>query len=157
MHQRYGQTGGIRPRGSERGAPPNVSAMTDPALTAIGMTLDCADPQRLADFWQAAIGFTERSGDGAPYVTLSGSPVKRPLNHLTLQRVPEPKTVKARAHLDLFSRDPEAEAERLVGLGAVRLDWDQGDEDHGGFVAIVLADPVGNAFCVVGRVASDDG
>ncbi|MEO1063908.1 MAG: VOC family protein [Actinomycetota bacterium] len=127
--------------------------MAEPAITAIGMTMDCADPVALADFWEAAIGFTERSGDGAPYVTLSASPVGRPLNHLTLQRVPEAKTTKVRAHLDLFSRDPEAEADRLVGLGARRLDWDQGDEDHGGFVAIVLADPEGNEFCVVGRVA----
>lgn len=130
--------------------------MTEPSITTIGLTMDCDDPALVADFWQPAIGFTERSGDGAPYVTLSESPVGRPLNHLTLQRVPEPKTAKIRAHLDLFSTDPEAEAERLVGLGARRLDWDQGDEDHGGFVAIVLADPEGNEFCVVGRVGGDE-
>jgi predicted enzyme related to lactoylglutathione lyase len=54
--------------------------------------------------------------------------------------VPEPKTVKNRVHLDLRAADVDAEAERLVGLGARVLgrveDW------------VVLADPEGGEFCV---------
>jgi hypothetical protein len=42
--------------------------------------------------------------------------------------------------------DQEAEAERLVQLGATRVDWD-GYPDDPDF--IVLADPDGNLFCVV--------
>ncbi len=115
-------------------------------VTAVGAVLDCADPDALADFWQAAVGFTVRTGDGRPYVTLSGAPIRRPLNHLTLQRVPEPKSGKNRVHLDLFARGAQAEVERLVGLGATVL-----DELRDGDVLLyaTLADPEGNELCVV--------
>jgi hypothetical protein len=59
---------------------------------------------------------------------------------LWFTRVPEPKTVKNRVHLDLRAPDVEAEVARLVGLGARVLaevkDW------------VVLADPEGGEFCV---------
>lgn len=62
------------------------------------MVRDCADPEALAEFWPAAIGFTVRTGNGQPYITLSGSALRWPLNDLTLQRMPEPKTAKNRTH-----------------------------------------------------------
>ena len=52
-------------------------------LRAMGVTVDCSDPERLADFWSGAVGFTNREGDGEPYVTISGSNVERAVNHLT--------------------------------------------------------------------------
>ncbi len=42
-------------------------------LRAIGVTVDSNDPARTADFWQAAMGFKTRVGDGDPYITLSDS------------------------------------------------------------------------------------
>lgn len=54
-----------------------------------------------------------------------------------------------RLHLDLHVADAaeqEAEAERLVALGAIRIEWDS-YPDHPEFV--VLADPDGNRFCIV--------
>ena len=123
-------------------------------LTAVGVVMDCADPVRLADFWQEAIGFTARTGDGEPYVTLSGSELRRPLNHLTLQRVPEPKTVKNRTHIDLFAGDVAAEVDRLVGLGASvtgRMPEGATGED---LVFAELADPEGHEFCVIARPSS---
>lgn len=150
--------------------PPNEAT-----VNAVGVTLDCADPHAQADFWQAAIGFTQRAGDGNPYITLSAAPGKRAINHLTLQRVPEPKSTKHRAHLDLFVHDREAEVARLVSLGATVIGFDgppepglfDGDADRGdqaagsaapagghlGFVATVMADPEGGEFCVVSRPA----
>lgn len=130
--------------------------MDETTITAVGMTLDCADPNTLADFWAAAIGFTVRSGDGAPYVTLSEAPVRRPLNHLTLQRVPEPKSVKNRAHLDLFAKDPRAEVARLVELGATVTAEPDEEQVALDFGAFVLADPEGHEFCVVGRLGAAD-
>ena len=91
---------------------------TEHTLSAIGVVMDCADPVALADFWQEAIGFEVRTGEGDPYVTLSGSSLRRPLNHLTLQRVPEPKTTKNRTHIDLFAGDVAGEVARLEALGA---------------------------------------
>ncbi|PNY80892.1 VOC family protein [Deinococcus koreensis] len=50
-----------------------------------------------------------------------------------------------RHHLDLYATPQAAEVERLLALGAVRVDWTYGpDADD-----VVLADPDGNRFCVV--------
>ena len=59
------------------------------------------------------------------------------------QRVPEPKQVKNRVHLDIAAADLESEADRLVGLGATR----QAEQPVP--TLIVLADPEGNEFCVI--------
>lgn len=126
--------------------------MDESTMTAVGVTLDCRDPDALATFWMAAVGFAVRTGDGEPYVTLSEAPMRRPLNHLTLQRVPELKSVKNRAHLDLFARAPRTEVDRLVVLGARVLAEPDEEQRHLGYGAFVLADPEGNEFCVVGRL-----
>ena len=111
-------------------------------VRAIGVTVDSNDPVRTADFWQAAIGFRRREGDGDPYITLSDSEVGRPLNHLTVQRVPEGKAAKHRLHLDLFVKDDEATIARLLELGATVLVPAEG-AGHMGMTATVMADPDG--------------
>ena len=125
--------------------------MADHTLTAVGVVMDCADPLALADFWQSAIGFTVRTGDGNPYVTLSASELRRPLNHLTLQTVPEPKSVKNRTHIDLFAGDVAAEVERLVALGATVTARVPEDATGPDLFFAELADPEGHEFCVVAR------
>lgn len=127
-------------------------AEAGPQLRAVGVTIDCADPERIADFWQAAIGFNTRVGNGHPYITLSEAGGGRMLNHLTIQRVPEAKTAKLRAHLDLFTGDMDAEVARLVALGATVLVPAAAEvAGHLGFRATVMADPEGSEFCVVSR------
>lgn len=62
--------------------------------------------------------------------------------------VPEGKTVKNRLHLDLAphtSDDRDAEIERLLGLGATRVDVGQSPDVSWD----VFADPEGNEFCVL--------
>lgn len=120
-------------------------------VRAIGVTLDSNDPEMIADFWQAAIGFKNREGNGDPYITLSDSEVGRPLNHLTIQRVPEGKAAKHRVHLDLFVREAEEQATiaELEGLGATLLT--PAETGHLGMAATVMADPEGGEFCVVCR------
>ena len=119
-------------------------------LRAMGVTIDCSDPECLANFWSEAIGFTKREGDGGPYITISNSCIDRAVNHLTFQKVPEGKSSKNRVHLDMFVDDIASEVERLVGLGATVV-APAGDPSHLGFVAVVLLDPEGGEFCVVGR------
>jgi predicted enzyme related to lactoylglutathione lyase len=54
-----------------------------------------------------------------------------------------------RIHLDLYAgdaADQAAEVERLISLGATRVDWDRYPE-HADFV--VMADTEGNRFCVI--------
>ena len=51
-----------------------------------------------------------------------------------------------RIHLDLWADNQEAEVQRLLDLGAERVDWDLYPDDAD---FVVLADPEGNRFCVV--------
>jgi hypothetical protein len=66
---------------------------------------------------------------------------------LSRERITDPKTVKNRVHLDLTTEagDRDAEIERLLALGARRVDIGQAGEESW----TVLADPEGNEFCVV--------
>jgi predicted enzyme related to lactoylglutathione lyase len=116
--------------------------MTDSGPT-IGLVLDCHDPEALAEFWAGAIDYVN-VGEAGVYVVLV--PDGRPGPKLLLQRVPEPKTVKNRMHLDIDASDIEAEAARLEALGARRLAGEQKHE-HGSRW-ILMADPEGNEFCV---------
>ena len=63
---------------------------------------------------------------------------------LILQRVPEPKTAKARIHFDIRVHDVEAKAIELERLGATRIDVGQPADAS----FIPMADPEGNEFCV---------
>jgi len=60
--------------------------------------------------------------------------------------VPETKQIKNRLHLDFRPDDRDAEVERLLSLGATRVDVGQGAD----VPWVVLADPEGNEFCVLG-------
>jgi hypothetical protein len=134
---------------------------------------DCADPSRLARFWAEALGYKlddppagyqrwedwlrdqgipeERWNDASAVVDPDGGGPR-----IYLQRVPEPKTVKNRVHLDLNvsggasvpierrREQVEAEVERLVGIGATRL---RAVEELGVYW-VVMHDPEANEFCV---------
>jgi hypothetical protein len=58
--------------------------------------------------------------------------------------VPEAKTHKNRLHPDFRPDDRDAEVERLLALGARRVDIGQGEQSW-----VVLADPEGNEFCIL--------
>jgi Glyoxalase-like domain len=60
--------------------------------------------------------------------------------------VPESKRVKNRLHLDFRPDDQDLEVDRLLALGASRVDIGQGESPW-----VVLADPEGNEFCVLGE------
>lgn len=110
------------------------------------VTVDCADPDRLAAFWGAVLGVevAERLGDPPQYVSLQraeGAPT------VTFQRVPEPKKVKNRLHPDLEVDDVEAATARVERLGGRRVQ--HGDFDEHGYRWRVMADPEGNEFCLV--------
>jgi predicted enzyme related to lactoylglutathione lyase len=109
--------------------------------------IDAADPDRLAAFWQEALGW-RRTYDKPDQVALEppeGSLEDGVVPDLLFLRVPDQKSGKNRLHLDLRPDDQAAEVTRLEGLGATRVDIGQGDEV--GWV--VMADPEGNEFCVL--------
>ena len=109
----------------------------------IGLVLDCADPERLAEFWAPALDYVNLGRVGA-YVALF--PNGRPGPKLLLQRVAEPKAVKNRMHFDIEVADIAAEADRLVALGATRVS--EAPRSEHGSTWLLMTDPEGNEFCV---------
>jgi predicted enzyme related to lactoylglutathione lyase len=111
----------------------------------LAIVLDCADLDRAAAFWCAALGYVTRAVPG-PYYALK--PADGAGIELVLQRVPEPHTAKSRMHLDLRVRDDlDGEVARLLALGATRATDTPVEED--GWTWHVLRDPDGNEFCVL--------
>ena len=111
------------------------------------IVIDCADPMRVGRFWAEALGWPLQEEErGFCWASATGGYDARPF--LVFVPVPEGKTVKNRVHLDVSPSGCEAdeEAERLVGLGATRVDIGQGEVPW-----IVMADPEGNEFCVLRR------
>jgi catechol 2,3-dioxygenase-like lactoylglutathione lyase family enzyme len=106
------------------------------------VVIDCNDFDRMLAFWRAALGY--QPGPVENGFTVMKDPERRGVA-VSLQAVPEPRVGKNRLHLDLFARDEEQEAARLVGLGARRVRRSDDPDD----VYVVLADPEGNEFCVV--------
>jgi hypothetical protein len=110
------------------------------------LCVDSAHPSKSADFWEAALGW-RRTHDAEDQVVLeppAGSPEDGVAPDLLFLRVPEPKAVKNRLHLDLRPLDQAAEVARLEALGARRVDVGQGDVSW-----VVMADPDGNEFDVL--------
>jgi predicted enzyme related to lactoylglutathione lyase len=109
------------------------------------LVVDSADPERLGRWWAEVLGWEVVLDDeGEVWVAPRAEDLTGGLLFL---RVPEAKTVKNRLHLDLRPADgssQEAELERLLGLGATRVDVGQRDATWH-----VLADPEGNEFCLL--------
>ncbi|EKX64486.1 VOC family protein [Streptomyces ipomoeae] len=104
------------------------------------IVLNVSDIGRASAFWSAALGHTPRPG--RPEV-LAPSGGDGPLLWLDEDD---------RTHLDLWTDSAEeqrAEVERLLALGATRVEWEYPD----GADFVVLADPEGNLFCVIDTAA----
>ena len=108
--------------------------------------IDCSDPWALVSFWETALAYTRHpEATGEPYLGLL-PPDDEPGPVVVLQRVPEPKVVKNRAHLDLYVKDPESLIGRLITTGGRRL----GDpQTYEGQWFQVMQDPEGNEFCIL--------
>jgi len=101
----------------------------------------------VVDFWAAALGY-QRQEVNEQYVGLVPPQPGRPgLPPLLFQKVPEPKVVKNRVHLDLRAESMTDEVARLIGLGATFIaERSLGETTRW----TVMADPEGNEFCVSG-------
>ena len=124
-----------------RCSPTSPRSREDEHVTKLGLVLDCANPDELAQFWAGALDYEIVGGAGA-YVMLLPKEPGPP--QLLLQRVPEAKSAKNRMHLDIHVADIDAEAARLEGLGAKRVAF-----VHGRWW--VMEAPTGQRFCVVRR------
>ncbi len=108
------------------------------------VVIDTHDLPRLARFWTQALGWRILSEREREIVI--GPDEAAPVG-ICFMPVTGVKAVKNRVHLDLTTSadDREAEIERLLALGAVRVDIGQAGTESW----TVLADPEGNEFCVV--------
>jgi predicted enzyme related to lactoylglutathione lyase len=125
--------------------PLSVGAATVRAMTTIqmgGVTIDCADPRKLAEFWTEALGTTIGGDYGGEFIMLAPTVENGP--YVGLQRVPEKRAGKNRVHIDFHTDDRPAEVERLAKLGATAV----GEHSVPGLTWTVLQDPEGNEFCV---------
>src|SRR5689334_22613442 len=106
--------------------------------------LACDGSQEAGYFWSAALGWplvwdqdketAIRSPRGGPKISWGGPPLM-------------PKTGKNRLHFDLApppGGDQQVEVDRLVSLGATRIDIGQGEVSW-----VVMDDPDGHEFCVL--------
>ena len=111
-----------------------------------GITIDCADPARLASFWSALLdrAMTGEHGDDAGWATVGSRLDDRP--RLTFQRVAEPKAAKVRIHLDVQVDDIGTARRQVERLGG-RWSGERHDYDEG--VVMVMHDPEGHEFCLV--------
>lgn len=116
------------------------------------VTIDSHEPARLAEFWNAALGWggvaASADGGGAICGPAAGG------IHLEFVRVPESKTLKNRVHLGCGGGTLDelgVEIERLLGLGAT-IAWEEEFDPavSENYRNLVLRDPEGNEFCLGG-------
>ena len=116
-------------------------------LGIAAITFDCEDARSLSAFWAGALGRPVDLGGedtGGFFASIGMADPTPGQPTMMFIKVPEPKTVKNRVHLDLDASDRAAEVDRLVGLGATVVH----DKDEWGVRWTTLTDPEGNEFCV---------
>ena len=112
-----------------------------PGLDSV--VVDSGDWRRVADFWIVALGYRELEA-GEDGVEIVGDRDGDPM--LSFVRVPEPKTVKNRIHLDVRPSGSMAkEVDRVTTLGATV----RGFIEESGSFWTQMRDPEGNEFCVL--------
>ncbi|MGH3504261.1 MAG: VOC family protein [Nocardioidaceae bacterium] len=100
------------------------------------VVMKVSDARRAGKFWRNALGYVADRGNPAFLAPENGDGTPLHLDD------------EDRTHLDLWAADEAeqlAEVERLVLLGARRVEWSYPDDAD----FVVLADTEGNLFCVV--------
>ena len=141
-----------------------------PMAFTVQVTIDCADPHALADWWAETLGWQVEASDEAFIRRMvaeghatedetvvhrgtlswrSGAAIRHPDGlepRILFQQVPEGKVVKNRVHLDIRHGDADVEAVRagLVARGATILHAGR----QGPHTWVTMTDPEGNEFCV---------
>lgn len=101
------------------------------------------DVPRAIAFWCAALNYRPLREPVADWAILV--PVAGEGQQMAISAVSSDAENHQRHHLDLYASDQPAEVERLLALGARRVNWRYPE----GADYVVLADPDGNTFCVV--------
>ncbi|MER5740662.1 MULTISPECIES: VOC family protein [unclassified Streptomyces] len=140
------------------------------SIKKVQITFDCAEPERVARFWRAVLGYDappapegfdswdefDRGTPGRRGADWAAIPPVGDEPRLFFQRVPEGKVAKNRVHLDVRAGTGlvgderlavlEAECARLVALGATHDQTLYADEENESCIA--MRDIEGNEFCL---------
>lgn len=141
------------------------------SVKQVQVTIDCADPWRVANFWCEVLGYVlpqppegfatweEHESTLPPEERGAWAACQDPTGagpRMYFQRVPEGKVVKNRVHLDVRTATGlvgaervavlEAECARLVALGGTRLYLQEADEENES--CLTMQDVEGNEFCL---------
>ncbi|SCE73333.1 hypothetical protein GA0070607_0921 [Micromonospora coriariae] len=120
------------------------------------LSLGVSDAERAGAFWAAALGYRRRAPrfESDEWIVLEpppgtlGTAIAMDLSESPVQEFP-------RLHMDLDAgeRSLDEELDRLLALGAQRVDWRHYPTDPNPTEPpyVVLADPEGNRFCVSGH------
>ena len=118
------------------------------AVRIKSITISCADPYRLAQFWSQLTGFTEEPDNGAapgdPQALLLSPDGQPALLFIAGPKQEQPRN-QVRLGLLPVGGQRDVEIDRLLGLGG-RVVEDQRRPEGAGWV--LLADPEGNEFCI---------
>lgn len=108
------------------------------------VTIDCADPERLAKFWGTLLRLPPDPDPLPGWAGLARD--QSPLPRINFQPVPESKVAKVRMHLDVAVEDVDQGIAEVLRLGGAetgeRHEYDEG-------VVVVMTDPEHNEFCLV--------
>ncbi|MGA8296153.1 MAG: VOC family protein [Acidimicrobiales bacterium] len=105
------------------------------------IVIDAHDPRALARFWADVLEYRILYENDEEVVIATGDD---DYPGICFVPVGEAKLQKNRLHIDLNPDDQQAEVERIIGLGARRVDIGQGNVSW-----VVLQDPEENEFCVL--------
>jgi len=110
------------------------------------IVVNATDMNRAAEFWSRALGYRKPDGigDDDQFAKLLDPAGTGPA--VLIQRTRGIPADAAPVHIDLYTSERDQHVERLVDLGATRVDdWNYPDEH----AFIVLRDTEGNEFCVI--------
>ena len=114
------------------------------SLGFAALNIDCADAAALAEFWGAVLGRPVSPGAVAGDMAVDATdPASGP--RLIFHEVTEPETARNRLRPILLTEHHDEETERLVGLGAKRLN----EVTLPAVRHSTFADPEGNDFDLV--------
>ncbi|OJV95787.1 MAG: glyoxalase [Microbacterium sp. 67-17] len=113
-------------------------------LTVGSIVIRVDDLAAQLQFWTQALDYEPRQPIAADFALLHPRSGDGP--NISLDKVPSPRMLPPRIHLDLYADDQAAEVERLTALGAREVHWSKrpADADY-----IIMEDPEGNRFCVI--------
>ena len=106
------------------------------------VVVEAEDAAALGRWWAEALGWVVVDDD-PPVFEIRPTPDQVP--GILFLGTAGAKDAKNRLHLDFRPDDQAAEVARLLAHGATRVDVGQGDVPW-----VVLSDPEGNEFCVLG-------